>query len=164
MSNTDRIYFVKPAIGKEQIMKTLQSCTLALAFTLSTTVLAAGPGGMATDQMNQGGSAHGGMGSMGNMGATQSGAMAPGNMQGGGTMPGMADATAQGLIRKVDKSAKKLTIKHGPLPNLGMGAMTMVYKVKNPAMLEQVKAGDKVDFVAESVNGVLTVTKIEGVK
>ena len=42
--------------------------------------------------------------------------------------------------------------------------MTMVYKVKNPAMLEQVKAGDKVDFVAESVNGVLTVTKIEGVK
>jgi len=167
MSNIYRNHFVKPVIGKEQTMKTLQSCTLALAFALSTAVHAAGPSGMTSDQMNQGASSHsgmGGMGGMGNMGATQSGAMAPGNMQGGGTMPGMADTTAQGLIRKVDKSTKKLTIKHGPLPNLGMGAMTMVYKVKDPAMLEQVKAGDKVDFVAESVNGVLTVTRIEGAK
>ena len=160
MSNTDRNHFVKPAIGKEQIMKTLQSCTLALAFALSTAVHAAGHGGMSPDQMNQGGSAHGGMEGMG---AAHSGAMAPGTMQ-GGTMQGMADAMAQGEIRKVDKSTKRLTIKHGPLPNLGMGAMTMVYKVKDPAMLEQVKAGDKVDFVAESVNGVLTVTRIEGAK
>ena len=164
MSNTYRNHFIKPAIGKEQIMKTLQSCTLALAFTLSTAVHAAGPGGMASDQMNQGGSAHSGMGGMGSMGAAQSGTMAPGSMQGGGTMQGMADATAQGEIRKVDKSAKRLTIKHGPLPNLGMGAMTMVYKVKDPGMLEQVKIGDKINFVAESVNGVLTVTRLEGAK
>jgi len=164
MSNTYRNRFVKPAIGKEQTMKTLQSCTLALAFALSTAVHAAGPGGMTPGQMNQGNSAQGGMGGMGNMGAAQAGAMAPGNMQSGGTMQGMADPTARGVIRKVDKSTKRLTIKHGPLPNLGMGAMTMVYKVKDPAMLEQVKAGDKIDFVAESVNGVLTVTKLEEAK
>jgi Cu/Ag efflux protein CusF len=71
------------------------------------------------------------------------------------------DAMADGEVRKVDKSAGKLTIKHGPLPNLGMGAMTMVYRVADPAMLDKLKAGDKIRFQAESVNGALTVTKIE---
>ena len=145
-------------------MKAIQSFALALALTVPMTTYAAGPTGMAPDQMNQGGSASSGMGSMSGMGTTQSGAMAPGNMQSGGNMPGTVDATAQGEIRKVNKSSKKLTIKHGPLPNLGMGAMTMVYKVKDPAMLDQVKAGDKINFIAENLNGVLTVTRIEAAK
>jgi Cu/Ag efflux protein CusF len=68
---------------------------------------------------------------------------------------------ADGEIRKVDRDAKKITIKHGPLANLDMPPMTMVFQVKDPAMLDQVKAGDKVKFQAEKVGGAFTVTKIE---
>jgi len=70
---------------------------------------------------------------------------------------GMAD----GEIRKVDKDAKKITIKHGPLQKLDMPAMTMVFQVKDPAMLGRVKAGDKVKFEAEKVGGAFVVTRIE---
>lgn len=71
-----------------------------------------------------------------------------------------ADAMSSGEVRKVDKSAGKMTIKHGPLDNLGMDAMTMVFRVRDPGMLDQVKAGDKIDFVAEDLNGQLTVTRL----
>lgn len=71
--------------------------------------------------------------------------------------PEMSD----GEVRRVDKNAGKITLRHGPLANLGMPAMTMVFQVKDPAMLEQVKVGDKVKFVAERAGGALTVTKIE---
>jgi Cu/Ag efflux protein CusF len=71
---------------------------------------------------------------------------------------------ADGEIRRVDKEAKKLTIKHGPIPSLDMPAMTMVFQVKDPAMLERVKAGDKVKFQAEKQGGQYTVTKIEATK
>jgi len=73
----------------------------------------------------------------------------------------VSTALTDGEIRKVDKDAKKITIKHGPIRNLDMPAMTMVFQVKDPAMLGQVKAGDKVKFAAESVGGAITVTKIE---
>src|SRR5215204_2866288 len=69
-----------------------------------------------------------------------------------------------GEVRKVDKDAKKITIKHGPLQKLDMPAMTMVFQVKDPAMLERVKAGDKIRFEAEKVGGAFTVTKIEPAK
>ena len=72
-----------------------------------------------------------------------------------------SDSMSSGEVKKVDKSAGKLTIKHGPLQNIGMDAMTMVFRVKDPAMLDQVKAGDKINFVAEEPNGQLTVTKLE---
>ena len=68
---------------------------------------------------------------------------------------------ADGEVRKVDKDAEKITIKHGPLANLDMPAMTMVFQVKDPAMLDKVKAGDKVKFQAEKVGGAFTVTQIE---
>jgi Cu/Ag efflux protein CusF len=70
-------------------------------------------------------------------------------------------ALSDGEVRKIDKDAKKITIKHGPLANLEMPPMTMVFQVKDPAMLDQVKAGDKVKFQAEKVGGAFTVTKIE---
>lgn len=73
-------------------------------------------------------------------------------------------ALTDGEIRKVDKDAKKITIKHGPIRNLDMPAMTMVFRVKDPALLEQVKAGEKVKFAAESVGGAFTVTKIEAAR
>ncbi|HUF82526.1 MAG TPA: copper-binding protein [Burkholderiales bacterium] len=83
--------------------------------------------------------------------------------------PGVAVAQADaalsdGEIRKVDKDAKKITIRHGPLANLDMPPMTMVFQVKDPAMLDQVKAGDNVKFQAEKVGGAFTVTKIESAK
>ncbi len=66
-----------------------------------------------------------------------------------------------GEVRKVDKSANKITLKHGELMNLGMPPMTMVFRVKDPAMLDQVKAGDEVRFTADRMNGAITVTAIE---
>src|SRR5712671_4900199 len=70
---------------------------------------------------------------------------------------GSAVPMTQGEIRKVDKDARKLTIKHGPLTNLEMPAMTMVFRVKDPAILDKVKEGDKVKFVASRENGEITV-------
>jgi Cu/Ag efflux protein CusF len=66
---------------------------------------------------------------------------------------------------KVDQSAGKITIKHGPAKKLGMDqGMTMVYKVQDPAILKAVKSGDKVKFDADQVNGQYTVRKIERTK
>jgi len=77
----------------------------------------------------------------------------------------MADsAMADGEVKKVDKDAGKLTIKHGPLTNLDMPGMTMVFRVKDPVMLDQVKEGDKIRFVADRVNGAITVVELKPVK
>ena len=70
-----------------------------------------------------------------------------------------------GQVIKVDPSAGKITIKHGPAKRLGMeNGMTMVYKAQDPAMLKAVKAGNKIKFDAEQVNGQYTVTRIETAK
>ncbi len=70
-----------------------------------------------------------------------------------------------GQVMKVDQSAGKVTIKHGPAKKLGMeNGMTMVYKAQDPAMLKAVKAGNKIKFDAEQVNGQYTVTKIDKAK
>ena len=71
---------------------------------------------------------------------------------------------SDGEVRKVDPSTKKITIKHGELKNLGMPAMTMVFQVADPAMLGKVKAGDKIKFRADKVNGAITVMEIEPVR
>jgi len=84
--------------------------------------------------------------------------------QAGGHDSHHAAELSDGEIRKVDKSAKKITIKHGPLANLDMPPMTMVFQVTDPAMLDQVKAGDKVKFQAEKIGTAYTVTRIEPVK
>ncbi len=77
-----------------------------------------------------------------------------------------AEATemTDGEVKKVDKEAGKITLRHGELKNLGMGAMTMVFRVKDPAMLTQVKAGDKVKFIAERVSGAITVVQLAPAK
>ena len=71
---------------------------------------------------------------------------------------------SDGEIRKVDRDNKKLTIKHGPLKNLDMPGMTMVFQVKDEAMLDSVQVGDKVRFEAEKIGGKFTVTRIEAVR
>lgn len=76
--------------------------------------------------------------------------------------PATADAQmVDGLVKKVDKSAGKLTLSHGPLPALGMPAMTMVFRVKDAAWLDQMKQGDKIRFMADKVNGLYTVVHFE---
>jgi Cu(I)/Ag(I) efflux system protein CusF len=68
---------------------------------------------------------------------------------------------SSGEIRKVDKTTSKITIKHGEIKNLDMPPMTMVFQVRDPALLEKAKAGDKVRFIAEQKEGAIVVTAIE---
>lgn len=75
-----------------------------------------------------------------------------------------AALAVDGEVTKVDDAQGKITIKHGPITTLDMPAMTMVFKAGDPAMIKQVKAGDKVKFDVDKVNGQLTVTKIEKAK
>lgn len=72
-----------------------------------------------------------------------------------------SNSLADGEVKKVDKDAGKLTVQHGPLTNLNMPGMTMIFKVQDPAMLDQVKAGDKIRLRVERVNGTFTITKLE---
>ena len=66
-----------------------------------------------------------------------------------------------GEVKKINKETGKMTIKHGPLANLDMPAMTMVFRVKDPAMLDKVKVGDKINFAVERANGAITVTQLD---
>ncbi|HET7527744.1 MAG TPA: copper-binding protein [Burkholderiaceae bacterium] len=70
-----------------------------------------------------------------------------------------ADLT-EGEIRKIDKDAKKLTIKHGEIKSLDMPPMTMVFQVRDGAMLDKLKVGDKIRFAAENATSGLVVTEI----
>lgn len=67
-------------------------------------------------------------------------------------------------VRKVDKDAGKITLKHGEIKNLDMPAMSMVFQVKDKALLDKVKAGDKISFTADKINGQYTVLSIEPAK
>jgi len=71
---------------------------------------------------------------------------------------------ADGEVRKIDKDAGKLTLKHGEIKNLDMPGMTMVFQVKEPALLDKVKVGDKVKFRAEKTGSGYVVTIIEPAK
>ncbi len=82
-------------------------------------------------------------------------------------VPHMAGAQSQlsdGQVTKIDASANKITLRHGPIKNLDMDSMTMVFRVQDPAMLKQVKVGDKVKFEADRVNGQITITKMQKAK
>lgn len=70
-------------------------------------------------------------------------------------------AMSEGEVRKIDRDAGKITIRHGPIATLDMPGMTMVFRVSEPAMLDGLKEGTRVRFVADRVGGVLTVTQIE---
>ena len=65
-----------------------------------------------------------------------------------------------GEVKRVDKEGGKITLKHDAIPNLGMDGMTMVFRVQEPAVLDKLKAGDKVKFKADHVKGAFTVTEI----
>jgi len=84
-------------------------------------------------------------------------------VSGGPALTASADMS-EGEVRKIDMETKKITLRHGEIKNLGMPGMTMVFQVRDPAMLDKVKAGDKVRFSAEKMNGALVVTNIEAAK
>jgi Cu(I)/Ag(I) efflux system protein CusF len=67
----------------------------------------------------------------------------------------------EGEVRKVDKEAGKITLKHGEIKNLDMPGMTMAFQVKDPAMLDAVKVGDQVSFTVDKIQGAYTVFSIE---
>lgn len=73
-------------------------------------------------------------------------------------------AMSEGEVRKVDRAAGKITLKHGPVPSIDMPPMTMVFVAADPAMLDRVKPGDKVRFAADKVGDVYRVTRIEPAK
>ncbi len=75
-----------------------------------------------------------------------------------------ASAMADGEVRKIDKDAGKVTIKHGEIKNLDMPPMTMVFRVKEPVMLDKLQPGDKIKFSAEKIGGQFTVTDFEPAK
>jgi len=72
--------------------------------------------------------------------------------------------SATGQIKKIDVGAGKMTVDHGPIKSLDMGPMSMVFRVADPAMLKQVKPGDRIIFDAERVNGAITITKMRKAK
>lgn len=74
--------------------------------------------------------------------------------------PASAASYTRGEVKKIDKEAGKITLKHGPITNLEMPGMTMVFRAKNPASLDKVKVGDNVLFKAERIDGALTVTEL----
>ncbi|WP_136635544.1 copper-binding protein [Pseudooceanicola onchidii] len=67
---------------------------------------------------------------------------------------------SMGTITKIDTQWHRLTIDHGPLENLGMEGMTMVFEVSDPAMLDGLAEGQEIAFTADRVKGKLTVTEI----
>lgn len=73
-------------------------------------------------------------------------------------------APVSATVKKVDMAQGKITLDHGPIKNLDMDGMTMVFKAADPAMLKELKAGEKVKFTAERVNGQITVTSLQKAK
>lgn len=80
------------------------------------------------------------------------------------TPPAKTDAMSEGVVKRIDRKAGEVTIAHGPLTNLGMGPMTMAFRLKSPTLIEGIKEGSRVQFVAENVNGELTVVALKAAK
>lgn len=68
---------------------------------------------------------------------------------------------SEGTVRKLDPANARITLRHGPIANLDMPPMTMVFRVQPPELMQGLKVGDTVKFHAESINGAVTVTHIE---
>ena len=78
--------------------------------------------------------------------------------------PAPSAAWTDGVVRTIHKKEGQITISHEPLVNLGMGKMTMTFRLKAPALIEGIKEGSRIRFVAENVNGELTVVALQAVK
>jgi Cu(I)/Ag(I) efflux system protein CusF len=77
---------------------------------------------------------------------------------------GASTPLADGEVRRVDRQQGKVTLKHGEIRNLEMPPMTMAFRVRDPAMLDRLNVGDKVQFSAEQIDGSYVVTRIEAAR
>lgn len=75
-----------------------------------------------------------------------------------------ANVMSEGVVRKIDPDSNKITLKHGPIVNLDMPGMTMVFRVVSPTLMSDIKVGDAVKFHVEKLNGSLTITDMKLVK
>lgn len=75
-------------------------------------------------------------------------------------LPAFAEGFVRGVVEEIATDPQRLTIAHDAIPNLDMEAMTMVFRVADPAMLDGLTVGQKIEFEAERVNGRLTVTAL----
>ena len=93
-------------------------------------------------------------------------ALAQGNAVGPGKTNAAKPSVAwsEGVVRTIYIEEGKITISHGPLANLGMGKMTMTFRVKAPSLIKGIEEGSKIRFVAEDVNGELTVVALQAAK
>jgi Cu(I)/Ag(I) efflux system periplasmic protein CusF len=73
----------------------------------------------------------------------------------------MVKEMAEAEVRKVDKETKKVTLKHGPIKNLDMPGMTMVFQVRDEKLFDKLVAGEKIKFTAEQLQGAFVVTGVE---
>ncbi|MDR2450936.1 MAG: copper-binding protein [Candidatus Accumulibacter sp.] len=81
---------------------------------------------------------------------------------GHGSMTAPAESgLVNGVVKKIDKAGGKVTLAHGPLSNLNMPAMTMVFRVKDAAWLDRMRVDDRIRFVADSIGGTLTIVRFE---
>lgn len=129
--------------------KSLKTCSLlALAAALCTPALAA-PSHADHDHSTPEGMAQ----HMQMMQGMPASAPAPSGAQG--------EHQTEGLVRKIDAANGKITLRHGPIPALGMGAMTMNYRVRDKALLDGLKPGDTVEFSAQQIDGAYTVTSLK---
>ena len=78
--------------------------------------------------------------------------------------PVTAKDMTEAEVRKVDKDTKKVTLKHGPIKNLDMPSMTMVFQVRDPALLDKLVVGEKIKFNAEQLQGAFVVTDVERIE
>lgn len=72
-----------------------------------------------------------------------------------------AEKLAEGTVKRIDAANQRVMLAHGPIPSIGMGAMTMMFKVRDAQMLKPLKEGDKVRFQVEKIDGSHTVVRIE---
>lgn len=82
----------------------------------------------------------------------------------GGAMPMPAAAhpsMTDGEVRKIDREQAKITLRHGDIRNLDMPGMTMVFKVRNPGLLDKVKVGDRISFFVVMEQGGMVITEIQ---
>ncbi|HEV7322787.1 MAG TPA: copper-binding protein [Ensifer sp.] len=76
-------------------------------------------------------------------------------------LPAQAAEFTKGIVKKIDAKANKVTIDHEELKNLDMPAMTMVFRIGDDVVQEKLKEGASIEFVADRVNGKLTVTEVK---
>ena len=80
------------------------------------------------------------------------------------TLTGALAQAASGKVVRVDAANGRVTIDHGPIKKLDMGAMQMAFRARDPAMLKGLKEGDRVQFDVELINGSYTLTKLSKAK